>query len=104
VTSFAEASDIPGVRFSKDPAKCSGLMMMACRSAGIDIPRTSELQWFWGPRAQPGHEEHGGLVFLAGPDGTPKAPPVTRTRSGPPASGRICVWRTPVSDGRPMCR
>jgi len=57
-----------------DAFDCSGLMMMAYRSAGIDIPRTSELQWLWGPRVQPGHEEPGDLVFFAGSDGTPTSP------------------------------
>jgi peptidoglycan DL-endopeptidase CwlO len=53
---------------------CSGLMMMAYRSAGIDIPRTADEQWLWGPHVQPGHEEPGDLVFFAGSDGTPTAP------------------------------
>jgi cell wall-associated NlpC family hydrolase len=57
-----------------DSFDCSGLMMMAYRSAGIDIPRTSELQWLWGPRVQPGHEEPGDLVFFAGSDGTTTSP------------------------------
>jgi cell wall-associated NlpC family hydrolase len=45
-------------------------MMMAYRQAGVDVPRTSEEQWAWGPRIQPGHEEPGDLVFFAGADGT----------------------------------
>ena len=53
---------------------CSGLMMMAYRSTGIDIPRTSELQWAWGPRVPAGHEEPGDLVFFAGSDGTLTSP------------------------------
>jgi cell wall-associated NlpC family hydrolase len=53
---------------------CSGLMMMAYRAAGVDIPRTSQLQWLWGPRVPAGHEEPGDLVFFAGSDGTPTAP------------------------------
>ena len=57
-----------------DAFDCSGLMMMAYRSAGIDIPRTADLQWLWGPRVQPGHEEPGDLVFFAGSDGTAAAP------------------------------
>jgi peptidoglycan DL-endopeptidase CwlO len=57
-----------------DGYDCSGLVMMAYRAAGIDIPRTSEDQWAWGPRIQPGHEEPGDLVFFAGFDGTPTSP------------------------------
>jgi peptidoglycan DL-endopeptidase CwlO len=53
---------------------CSGLTMMAYRSAGVDIPRTSQLQWLWGPRVPAGHEEPGDLVFFAGSDGTPTSP------------------------------
>ena len=53
-----------------DAFDCSGLVMMAYRQAGVDIPRTSEEQWAWGPRIQPGHEEPGDLVFFAGADGT----------------------------------
>ena len=53
---------------------CSGLVMMAYRSAGIDIPRTSQAQWLWGPRVPPGHVEPGDLVFFAGSDGTPTSP------------------------------
>jgi peptidoglycan DL-endopeptidase CwlO len=43
---------------------------MAYRQAGVDIPRTSEEQWAWGPKIQPGHEQPGDLVFFAGSDGT----------------------------------
>jgi cell wall-associated NlpC family hydrolase len=57
-----------------DAFDCSGLMMMAYRSAGVSIPRTSELQWQWGPRVAPGHEEAGDLVFFAGADGTATDP------------------------------
>jgi peptidoglycan DL-endopeptidase CwlO len=53
-----------------DAFDCSGLVMMAYRQAGVDIPRTSEEQWAWGPKIQPGHEEPGDLVFFAGSDGT----------------------------------
>ena len=53
---------------------CSGLVMMAYRAAGIDIPRTSQLQWSWGPKIQPGAEQPGDLVFFAGSDGTPASP------------------------------
>ncbi len=57
-----------------DAFDCSGLMMMAYRSAGINIPRTSEEQWTWGPRVAPGHEQPGDLVFFAGSDGTTTSP------------------------------
>jgi cell wall-associated NlpC family hydrolase len=57
-----------------DAFDCSGLMMMAYRAAGIDIPRTAELQWLWGPRVPAGHEEPGDLVFFAGSDGTTTSP------------------------------
>ena len=53
---------------------CSGLVMMAYRAAGIDIPRTAQLQWAWGPEIQPGQEQPGDLVFFAGSDGTPTSP------------------------------
>jgi peptidoglycan DL-endopeptidase CwlO len=57
-----------------DAFDCSGLVMMAYRAAGIDIPRTSQEQWVWGPRIQAGHEEPGDLVFFAGSDGTVTSP------------------------------
>jgi peptidoglycan DL-endopeptidase CwlO len=57
-----------------DGYDCSGLVMMAYRAAGIDIPRTSQEQWAWGPRIAPGGEEPGDLVFFAGSDGTPTDP------------------------------
>ena len=53
---------------------CSGLVMMAYRAAGIDIPRTAQLQWAWGPTIQPGQEQPGDLVFFAGSDGTATSP------------------------------
>jgi cell wall-associated NlpC family hydrolase len=40
----------------------------------VTIPRTSQDQWTWGPKIQPGHEEPGDLVFFAGSDGTTAAP------------------------------
>jgi peptidoglycan DL-endopeptidase CwlO len=57
-----------------DAFDCSGLAMMAYRAAGVDIPRTSQQQWIWGPRVAPGHEEPGDLVFFAGSDGTTTSP------------------------------
>ena len=57
-----------------DAFDCSGLIMMAYRAAGVTIPRTSEVQWTWGPRIAAGHEEPGDLVFFAGSDGTTTSP------------------------------
>jgi peptidoglycan DL-endopeptidase CwlO len=57
-----------------DAFDCSGLAMMAYRAAGVDIPRTADEQWLWGPKVAPGHEEPGDLVFFAGSDGTATAP------------------------------
>jgi peptidoglycan DL-endopeptidase CwlO len=57
-----------------DAFDCSGLVMMAYRSAGIDIPRTSQEQWLWGPRIPASQVEPGDLVFFAGGDGTVQAP------------------------------
>jgi peptidoglycan DL-endopeptidase CwlO len=57
-----------------DAFDCSGLVMMAYRAAGIDIPRTSEEQWAWGPRVSPSQVEPGDLVFFVGADGTPTSP------------------------------
>ena len=57
-----------------DAFDCSGLMMQAYRAAGIDIPRTSQQQWIWGPRVQPGQVQPGDLVFFAGADGTTTSP------------------------------
>jgi peptidoglycan DL-endopeptidase CwlO len=57
-----------------DAFDCSGLVMMAYRAAGIDIPRTSEEQWAFGPRVTSSQAQPGDLVFFAGADGTPAAP------------------------------
>ena len=57
-----------------DAFDCSGLVMMAYRAAGVDIPRTSQQQWFWGPQVPASQVEPGDLVFFAGADGTPTAP------------------------------
>jgi cell wall-associated NlpC family hydrolase len=48
--------------------------MMAYRAAGIDIPRTSQQQWAWGPRVKPSQVRPGDLVFFAGSDGTRTSP------------------------------
>jgi cell wall-associated NlpC family hydrolase len=53
---------------------CSGLMLMAYRSAGVNIPRTSQQQWLHLPHVQAGQVLPGDLVFFAGADGTPRAP------------------------------
>jgi peptidoglycan DL-endopeptidase CwlO len=57
-----------------DAYDCSGLVMMAYRAAGVDIPRTSQQQWLWGPQVPASQAEPGDLVFFAGADGTPQAP------------------------------
>jgi peptidoglycan DL-endopeptidase CwlO len=57
-----------------DSFDCSGLVMMAYRAAGIDIPRTSQQQWAWGPRVSPKHVQPGDLVFFVGADGTVTSP------------------------------
>jgi cell wall-associated NlpC family hydrolase len=57
-----------------DAFDCSGLVMMAYRAAGVDIPRTSQQQFLWGPQVPASHVEPGDLVFFAGADGTPQAP------------------------------
>jgi peptidoglycan DL-endopeptidase CwlO len=57
-----------------DSFDCSGLVMMAYRAAGINIPRTSQQQWAWGPKVPASQVEPGDLVFFAGSDGTPTAP------------------------------
>jgi peptidoglycan DL-endopeptidase CwlO len=57
-----------------DSFDCSGLVMMAYRAGGIDIPRTSQEQWAWGPKIRPSQAEPGDLVFFVGSDGTWTAP------------------------------
>ncbi len=57
-----------------DSFDCSGLVMEAYRAAGIDIPRTSEEQWTWGPRVPASQVEPGDLVFFVGADGTETSP------------------------------
>jgi cell wall-associated NlpC family hydrolase len=57
-----------------DAFDCSGLVMMAYRAAGINIPRTSQQQWTWGPRVSASQVQPGDLVFFVGADGTPTSP------------------------------
>jgi len=57
-----------------DAFDCSGLMMMAYRSAGVNIARTSQAQWQTLPHVPANKVQDGDLVFFAGSDGTPKAP------------------------------
>ena len=57
-----------------DAFDCSGLTMMAYRAAGVDIPRTADEQWLWGPQVSPSQVQPGDLVFFAGGDGTVSAP------------------------------
>jgi peptidoglycan DL-endopeptidase CwlO len=65
---YAWGSDGP------DAFDCSGLVMMAYRSAGVYILRTSQEQWASEPRVAPAAVEPGDLVFFAGADGKPTAP------------------------------
>jgi cell wall-associated NlpC family hydrolase len=55
-----------------DAYDCSGLVMMAYRAAGIDLPRTSQEQWAAGPQVS--DPRPGDLVFFPGGDGTWSAP------------------------------
>jgi cell wall-associated NlpC family hydrolase len=57
-----------------DAFDCSGLVMMAYRAAGVNIPRTSQAQWLSEPRVAAGQVQPGDLVFFAGGDGSAKAP------------------------------
>jgi peptidoglycan DL-endopeptidase CwlO len=57
-----------------DAFDCSGLVMMAYRSAGINIERTSEQQWATEVRVPASQVEPGDLVFFVGADGTPTSP------------------------------
>jgi peptidoglycan DL-endopeptidase CwlO len=57
-----------------DAFDCSGLVMMAYRAAGIYLPRTSEVQWMFGPRVSEAQAQPGDLVFFAGSDGTVTSP------------------------------
>jgi len=57
-----------------DAFDCSGLVMMAYRSAGISIARTSQDQWATETRVPASQVQPGDLVFFAGSDGTPTSP------------------------------
>ncbi|MGH3265283.1 MAG: NlpC/P60 family protein [Trebonia sp.] len=57
-----------------DAFDCSGLVMMAYRAAGVDIPRTSQKQWQNLPHVLASKVVPGDLVFFAGADGTRAAP------------------------------
>ena len=57
-----------------DAFDCSGLVMMAYRTAGIDIARTSEQQWATEQHVPASQVQPGDLVFFAGADGTPTSP------------------------------
>jgi peptidoglycan DL-endopeptidase CwlO len=53
-----------------DAFDCSGLVMVAYRSAGISIARTSEAQWATEVKVPASQVQPGDLVFFAGSDGT----------------------------------
>jgi peptidoglycan DL-endopeptidase CwlO len=57
-----------------DAFDCSGLVMMAYRAAGINIARTSQVQWTTEARIPASQVQPGDLVFFAGADGTPTSP------------------------------
>jgi peptidoglycan DL-endopeptidase CwlO len=57
-----------------DAFDCSGLVMMAYRTAGIYLARTSQEQWLTEPHVPASEVQPGDLVFFAGADGTPTAP------------------------------
>jgi cell wall-associated NlpC family hydrolase len=57
-----------------DAFDCSGLMMMAYRAAGVNIPRTSQAQFAGLPSVPADKVVPGDLVFFAGSDGTTTAP------------------------------
>jgi cell wall-associated NlpC family hydrolase len=57
-----------------DSFDCSGLVMMAYRSAGINIARTSQAQWASEQHVPASQVRPGDLVFFAGSDGTSTAP------------------------------
>src|SRR5579862_9143312 len=49
-----------------DAFDCSGLVMMAYRTAGINIERTSQAQWASEPKVPASQVQPGDLVFFAG--------------------------------------
>ncbi len=53
-----------------DAFDCSGLVMMAYRTAGINIERTSQAQWATEVKVPAAQVQPGDLVFFAGSDGT----------------------------------
>jgi peptidoglycan DL-endopeptidase CwlO len=53
-----------------DAFDCSGLVLMAYRTAGISIARTSQAQWATETRVPASQVQPGDLVFFAGADGT----------------------------------
>jgi cell wall-associated NlpC family hydrolase len=57
-----------------DAFDCSGLVLMAYRSAGITIARTSQDQWKTETHVPASQVQPGDLVFFAGADGTPASP------------------------------
>ena len=57
-----------------DAFDCSGLVMMAYRAAGINIPRTADEQWQFGPQIAASVVSPGDLVFFTGADGKPGHP------------------------------
>jgi cell wall-associated NlpC family hydrolase len=47
-----------------DSFDCSGLTMRAYKTAGVSIPRTSDVQYWWGAEVPKGQEQQGDLVYF----------------------------------------
>lgn len=54
----------PQKSYTSTNCDCSSLAMMAYRAAGISIPRTSDVQYWYGPSVPKGQEAPGDLVFF----------------------------------------
>lgn len=61
---FGGTCTAPKRYYTSTNCDCSSLAMMAYRAAGITIPRTSDAQYWYGPRLPAGQEAPGDLVFF----------------------------------------
>jgi cell wall-associated NlpC family hydrolase len=75
---------------------CSGLVMMAYRSASVIIPRTSQEQYALLPHVPAAKVLPGDLVFFAGADGTPRAPGHVGLVIGPHTMIEAYATGTPI--------